>query len=47
MYIKGKICTVREKKNNQKVYIAPKIIHANCKIENTYKINTDTYQPKL
>ena len=35
-----------KKKNNQKVYIAKKI-HANFKIENAYKINTDTYQPKL
>ena len=35
-----------KKKNNQKVYIAKKI-HAHFKIENTYKINTDTYQPNL
>jgi len=30
-----------KKKNNEKVYTA-KIIHANFKTENTYKINTDT-----
>ena len=35
-----------KKKNNQKVYVAKKI-HANIKIENTYEINNDTYQPKL
>jgi len=35
-----------KKENNQKVCIAKKI-HAKFKIENTYKINTDTYQPKL
>jgi len=37
---------VCEKENNQKVYTA-KIIHANFKTENKYKINTDTHQPKL
>ena len=36
-----------KKKNNEKVHIAKKKRHANFKIENTYKINTDTYQPKL
>jgi hypothetical protein len=33
-------------KNNQKFHIAKKV-HANFEIEYTYKINTDTYQPKL
>jgi len=37
---------VREEEKQSKFYIT-KIIHANFKTENTYKINTDTYQPKL
>ena len=35
-----------KKKSNQKFHVAKKV-HANFKIENTFKINTDTHQPKL
>jgi hypothetical protein len=43
---KAKYIQCMKNKNNQKVYVAKKI-HANFKIENTYKINSDIYQPKL
>ena len=43
---KGKICTVREKEDNQKIYKV-NIYMPNFKIESTYKINIDTYRPKL
>jgi hypothetical protein len=39
---------VREKeKESKSLHSPPPKIHANFKIENTYKINTDAYQPKL
>ena len=47
IYIKGKIYAVREKEKQSKSSHSQKKIHANFKIENTYKINIDTYQPKL
>ena len=37
---------MHEKEDNQKLYIV-NIYMLNFKIEYTYKINTDTYQPKL
>jgi hypothetical protein len=37
---------MREKEDNQKIYIV-NIYMPNFKIEYTYKINTDTYRPKL
>jgi len=47
IYIKGKMYTVHEKEKESKSSHSQKKIHANFKIENTYKINTDKYQPKL
>jgi hypothetical protein len=47
IYTKGKIYTVRGNKKQSKSSHSQKKVHAIFEIENTYKINTDAYQPKL
>jgi hypothetical protein len=47
IHTKGTIYTVRENEKQSKVSLSQRKVHANFVIENTYKINTDAYQPKL